>query len=51
MRDRRLIGFSALLFSLVLAGLSPLSVSAAAPVRFGAHLSHSTQPTPRELLW
>ena len=48
MRDRRLIGISALLFSLVLAGISPLSVSAASPVRFGAHLSHSTQPTPRE---
>ena len=49
MRDRRLIGFSALLFSLVLAGISPLSVSASSPVRFGgAHLSHSTQPTPSE---
>ena len=47
MRDRRLIGFSALLFSLGVRGhLSPLSVSAAAPVRFGAKLTHSTQPTP-----
>jgi hypothetical protein len=48
MRDRRLIGFSALLCSLVLAGVTPLSVSASGPVRFGAHLSHSTQPTPSE---
>jgi hypothetical protein len=48
MRDRRLIAFSALLFSLALAAISPLSVSASSPVRFGAHLSHSTEPTPRE---
>jgi hypothetical protein len=48
MRDRRLIGFSALFGALVLATISPLSVSASTPTRFGAKLSHSTQPTPRE---
>jgi hypothetical protein len=47
MRDRRLIGFSALFASLVLASISPLSVSAAGtPTRFGARLSHSTQADP-----
>ncbi len=48
MRNRRLIGFSALLVSLMLASLAPMSVSAASPTRFGAKLTHHTQPTPRE---
>ena len=44
MRDRRLMALSALLFSLLLAGLSPLTAGASStPTRFGARLSHSTQ--------
>jgi len=48
MRDRRLIGISALFAAIVLASISPLAVSAATPVRFGAKLTHETQPTPPE---
>jgi hypothetical protein len=43
MRDRRLIGISALFGALMLASMSPLSVSAATGPRFGARLSHTTQ--------
>jgi hypothetical protein len=48
MRERRLAGISALLVSLVVASIAPMSVSAASPLRFGAKLTNSTQPTPRE---
>lgn len=45
MPDRRLMGFSALFAALVLASISPLSVSASSSsVRFGAKLTHSTEP-------
>ena len=45
MRDLRLLGTSGLLAALMLVSVAPMSVSAASPVRFGAKLTHSTQPT------
>jgi hypothetical protein len=48
MRHPRRLGLGGLLAVLMIASIAPLSVSASTPVRFGAKLTHSTQPTPRE---
>ncbi len=48
MRHPRRLGISGLLALLMLVSIAPLSVSASTPVRFGAKLTHSTQPTGKE---
>ncbi len=48
MRHPRRLGLGVLLAVLMIVSIAPLSVSASTPVRFGAKLTHSTQPTPRE---
>lgn len=47
MRDRRLTTLSALLVALMLAGIAPMTTSAAG-TRFGAKLTRETEPTPAE---
>src|SRR6478736_6537514 len=47
MSHRRLTVLGALLAALMLTGVAPLTTSAAG-TRFGAKLTHQTQPTPRE---
>ncbi len=48
MRHPRRLGLGGLLAVLLLVSIAPLSVSASTPVRFGAKLTHSTQPTGKE---
>jgi hypothetical protein len=44
MRDLRSLGLCGLLAAFMLVSIAPLSASAATPVRFGAKLTHATQP-------
>jgi hypothetical protein len=48
MLPRRRLWFSGLIVSLLMTAMPALPAGAATPVRFGARLTHSTQPTPAE---